>query len=90
MLCCKCYSSFAPIQADYPPLAVPSRLHALPSALQAEKTDPETTLIYAYADTEMKRQAIEKASANTPIPETGDESPVWESQDIIERLIRGY
>lgn len=52
--------------------------------------DPETTLIYAYADTEMKRQAIEKASVNTLIPETSDDSPMWESQDIIERLIRGY
>ncbi|MCM1543583.1 MAG: site-specific integrase [Blautia sp.] len=52
--------------------------------------DPETTLIYAYADTEMKRQAIEKASANTLLPETGDNSSTWETQDIIERLIRGY
>lgn len=52
--------------------------------------DPETTLIYAYADIEMKRQAIEKASANTLLPETGDNSSTWETQDIIERLIRGY
>lgn len=52
--------------------------------------DPETTLIYAYADTEMKRQAIEKASANTLLPEISDNSSAWETQDIIERLIRGY
>lgn len=52
--------------------------------------DPETTLIYAYADTEMKRKAIEKASENALIPETSDDSPMWESKDIIERLIRGY
>jgi site-specific recombinase XerD len=52
--------------------------------------DPETTLIYAYADTEMKRQAIEKASANALISEIRDDSPIWETQDIIERLIRGY
>ena len=52
--------------------------------------DPETTLVYAYADTEMKRQAIEKASVNTLIPETDGFSPIWETQDIIERLIRGY
>lgn len=52
--------------------------------------DPETTLIYAYADTEMKRQAIEKASANTLIPGINDDSPIWETQDIIERLVRGY
>lgn len=52
--------------------------------------DPETTLIYAYADTEMKRQAIEKASDNAFLPEISDDSPMWETQDIIERLIRGY
>lgn len=52
--------------------------------------DPETTLIYAYADTEMKRQAIEKASANTLLPEISANSSAWETQDIIERLIRGY
>ncbi len=52
--------------------------------------DPETTLIYAYADTEMKRMAIEKASANTLISEISEDSPIWETQDIIERLIRGY
>lgn len=52
--------------------------------------DPETTLIYAYADTEMKRQAIEKASVSTLIPAIDDPSPIWKTQDIIERLIRGY
>lgn len=52
--------------------------------------NPETTLIYAYADIEMKRQAIEKASHNVLIPEINDNSPIWESQDIIERLMRGY
>ena len=52
--------------------------------------NPETTLIYAYADTEMKRQAVEKASQNLLVPDIGDSSPIWESQDIIERLIRGY
>lgn len=52
--------------------------------------DPETTLIYAYADTEMKRQAIEKASAKVVISEISDDPPIWETQDIISRLIRGY
>lgn len=50
--------------------------------------DPETTLIYAYADTEMKRKAVEKASENLPIADT--EIPIWEDADIISRLVRGY
>ena len=52
--------------------------------------DPETTLIYAYADTEMKRQAVEKASESLPIPDIGAEYPTWEDGDIISRLVRGY
>lgn len=55
--------------------------------------DPETTLIYAYADTEMKRQAVEKASANLTVsfPENGSgDSPVWDEPDIINQLLRGY
>lgn len=52
--------------------------------------DPETTLIYAYADTEMKRQAVEKAFSGLPIQDTGTELPDWEDADIIGRLIQGY
>ena len=52
--------------------------------------DPETTLIYAYADTEMKRQAVGKASEGLPIPDIEAELPTWEDADIISRLIRGY
>ncbi len=52
--------------------------------------DPETTLIYAYADTEMKRQAVEKASQDSLAFALKDNSPIWESQNIIEQLIRGY
>ncbi len=52
--------------------------------------DPETTLIYAYADTEMKRQAVEKASECLPIPGIKAELPTWEDADIIGRLVRGY
>ena len=40
----------------------------MPLALLAEflgHEDPETTLIYAFADMEMKREAIEKAKGNT-------------------------
>ena len=52
--------------------------------------DPETTLIYAYADTEMKRQAVEKASKDSLATDIMDDAPIWESQDIIDQLIRGY
>lgn len=52
--------------------------------------DPETTLIYAYADTEMKRQAVEKASKTPLTSGIEDSFPIWESQDIIAQLIRGY
>ena len=52
--------------------------------------DPETTLIYAYADTEMKRQAVEKASEKLPVPTMDALFPTWEDTDIIGRLIRGY
>ncbi len=43
----------------------------------------ETTRVYAYADTEMKRKAIEKATADIGIPE---ETPVWDEND--EEMIR--
>jgi len=60
----------------------------MPLALLTEwlgHADPETTLVYAHADTEMKRQALEKASSTTsqaPIP-----APLWHDRDdIIQRL----
>ena len=47
--------------------------------------DPETTLVYAHADTEMKRQALDKANsatANGALP-----PPLWhDREDIIQRL----
>ena len=52
--------------------------------------DPETTLIYAYADTEMKRQAVEKASEGLPVLDVESGFPIWEDTDIISRLVRGY
>lgn len=46
----------------------------------------ETTLIYAYADTEMKRKAIEKATENNELI-ANTEIPIWENNDdIIEKL----
>lgn len=67
----------------------------MPLALLAEflgHEDLETTRIYAYADTEMKREAIEKAAQNTGAVATfPTEKAFWEGNgDIIERLCRGY
>ena len=60
----------------------------MPLALLTEwlgHADPETTLIYAHADTETKRRALEKASSATthsPLP-----APLWhDREDIIQRL----
>ena len=60
----------------------------MPLALLTEwlgHADPETTLIYAHADTEMKRQALEKAnSATTHSPRA---IPLWhDHEDILQRL----
>lgn len=61
----------------------------MPLALLSEwlgHENPETTLIYAYADTEMKREAIEKATTNNSI-QTNIENPIWEdNEDIIRQL----
>ncbi|WP_239313515.1 tyrosine-type recombinase/integrase [Frankia sp. Cj3] len=60
----------------------------MPLALLTEwlgHADPETTLIYAHADTEMKRHALERATSATtrsPLP-----APLWhDHEDIIQRL----
>ena len=53
-------------------------------------TTPETTLIYAHADTEMKREAIEKASSQSVSYLGKDDLPVWNDPDIISQLLRGY
>lgn len=66
----------------------------MPLALLAEflgHEDPETTLIYAFADTEMKRAAIEKAKGNTAAFPDHEEKGIWEDDDdIIAQLCRGY
>lgn len=50
-------------------------------------TSEETTRIYAYADTEMKRKAIEKA---TPRNIPGNETPGWDiSDDEMLRKLTG-
>lgn len=61
----------------------------MPLALLSEwlgHENPETTLIYAYADPEMKRNAIEKATVENPI-KTNEKLPIWkDNEDIINRL----
>ena len=52
--------------------------------------DPETTLIYAHADTEMKRTAIEQAAAGFIPDDLQGREPVWKDPDIISQLVRGY
>lgn len=52
--------------------------------------NPETTLIYAYADTEMKRKAIEKTSQIAVAGVFEDANLVWDDPDIIGKLTRGY
>jgi hypothetical protein len=57
-----------------------------PSSMEGQlRLMAETTLIYAHADTEMKRHALEKANSATthsPIP-----APLWHNrEDIIQRL----
>lgn len=54
--------------------------------------DPETTLIYAYADTKMKRDAIEKAATRLELSPFVDDNnkALWKNADIICRLIKGY
>ena len=70
--------------------------NGMPLAILSEflgHEDPETTLIYAYADTEMKREAVEKASKNLMFlfPEKVDANLLtWDEPDIIKQLLRGY
>ena len=60
----------------------------MPLALLTEwlgHADPETTLVYAHADTEMKRHALEKA--NSPTAQSPLPAPLWhDREDIIRRL----
>ena len=60
----------------------------MPLALLTEwlgHADPETTLVYAHADTEMKRHALEKA--NSAASQSPPPAPLWHDRDdIIQRL----
>ena len=53
--------------------------------------DPGTTLVYARADVEMKRDAMQKATQGNTLLHPDTEKAVWENDpDIISRLCRGY
>ena len=49
----------------------------------------ETTMIYAYADTEMKREAIQKATGNHNPLMSNDRIPLWKGDDQIIRRLYG-
>jgi site-specific recombinase XerD len=61
----------------------------MPLELLAEllgHADPETAWVYAYADTEMKRKAIEKAEKNAGVRPLADIG-MWDgNEDMIKRL----
>ena len=65
----------------------------MPLALLSEwlgHEDPETTLIYAYADTEMKRRAIEQATSTTnPLNSSVDSASYWKDDDEMIRRLYG-
>ena len=48
--------------------------------------NPETTLIYAYADTEMKRLAIEKATGSTNPINAEIKAPWINDDEMIKKL----
>lgn len=50
----------------------------------------QSTLIYAYADTEMKRKAIEKISKNKILPEApASNTPIWKTDENVIRQLYG-
>ena len=66
----------------------------MPLALLAEflgHEGPDTTLIYTYADTQMKREVIQKVVGNdSVIPDNADKG-MWEGNDgIVARLYNDY
>lgn len=66
--------------------------NGMPLALLAEflgHDNPETTLVYASADTEMKRQAIEKASVHLAGNDQNAMVPQLCADDEIIRKLYG-
>jgi len=63
--------------------------NGMPLALLTEflgHENPETTLIYAYADTEMKRLAIEKATGSTNPVHAEVDAPWINDDEMIKKL----
>lgn len=62
----------------------------MPLALVSEwlgHAQMETTLIYAYADTNMKREAIEKATSKSNPLISSDVKPMWrDDESMIKKL----
>lgn len=64
----------------------------MPLALLSEflgHENPETTLIYASSDTEMKRKAIEKASTHLSFNDQVKIIPTWSNDDEMIRKLYG-
>jgi site-specific recombinase XerD len=64
----------------------------MPLALLSEflgHANISTTQIYAYADTEMKRQAIQKACPENSDNAADSETPIWENNDAMIRKLYG-
>jgi ABC-type Mn2+/Zn2+ transport system ATPase subunit len=54
---------------------------------QSREISPETPLIYANADTQMKREAIEKATSSLNPLTQGQKVPSWQNdEELIKRL----
>ena len=66
--------------------------NGMPLALLSEwlgHANPETTMIYAYADTEMKRAAIQKATDQSSPLIIKKELPFWKDDDELIRMLYG-
>ena len=50
-------------------------------------SSPESTKVYAFADTEMKRNAIQKACANGNV--NLEEQPIWHNDEETIRKLYG-
>jgi integrase/recombinase XerD len=64
----------------------------MPLALLSEwlgHANLETTMIYAYADTEMKRKAIQKATAQSNPLNSKEELMFWKNDDDLIRKLYG-
>ena len=73
-------------------LYLPKYRAGMPLALLSEwlgHENPETSLIYAYADTEMKRDAIQKATVSNNPMNIEKIQPFWKNDDEMIRQLYG-